>query len=762
VRRRVAPAAVAIVAIAGVAGIVLWLGGPSPEAAVPAAARAVFSIHGAVTGTSGRPLAGARVELFAIDETHMFTPLGHALARPDGGYALGFAPPAGDAGLLIVRASATDCASESRTIEVGEVGVGGGARGGGSAQDFRLAEQAASVVVHVEDPGGKPHATACVLLTFEPLAAASDALYAWRLTSHTSGAVTFDGLPVIAGTLHVFAEHDRARVFVEHAKPAGAVRTELTVRLAGGRTVPGRLVAAGAAGDFAGAEVVVREADGPWLARIATRSDGGFEVPGAPVDTPLVAEVTGDWILAGDVVARPWRVPRGDEAFTLTLDVVPGGSIDGVVLDAAGTPLRGASVTIAAPEAFAGGARRVVTDTAGRFVVKGLPIAPAWAVEARYPGRAPARRTPVAARTRGLELRVATGGALVGRVVDRAGRGVPDIEVYAHAMQHGQGGLGTALPEYLAIRTDADGRYRLGQLNPGHYRFEVRPGARMQWSATASTVTELDVIEGETHVPDVTVRRGASLRGTGAPPGGETLELGLLPADHGGAPHRVVVQPTPDGAFSVDALEAGTYRLAARSASRGYSEVVEVTLVENATTAAALRFAGTAQLDGRVQTPGGAPPHDARIDVYRGARYDRAPDDWTGNWAAAGDDGRFSIAGLSAGRWTIKITSGDAAPLIRTVELADGTTHEGFVVDSGAALDVALLSAASPVAGTVVMLEAKDRLGVRASAIADAAGHARFDRLPRGSYAVRAVARGMPGATIDIADRAPRRVELRM
>ena len=97
-RRPFAAGAAAAVAIAGVAGIVLWLGGPSPGAA-PAAARAAFSIHGAVTGASGRPLAGARVELFAIDEAHAFTPLGLALARPDGGYALGFAPPAGDAGL---------------------------------------------------------------------------------------------------------------------------------------------------------------------------------------------------------------------------------------------------------------------------------------------------------------------------------------------------------------------------------------------------------------------------------------------------------------------------------------------------------------------------------------------------------------------------------------------------------------------------------------------------------------------------------------
>src|ERR1700742_3992192 len=104
-------------------------------------------------------------------------------------------------------------------------------------------------------------------------------------------------------------------------------------------------------------------------------------------------------------------------------------------------------------------------------------------------------------------------------------------------MQRSARGLATGLPEYLAIRTDGDGRYRLGQLNPGHYRFEVRPTARVQWSSTASQV----------------------------------LELGLLPGAHGGVPHRVRVQPTARGEFAVDALEAGNYRLSARSASRGYS-----------------------------------------------------------------------------------------------------------------------------------------------------------------------------------------------
>lgn len=735
--------------LVAIAGGAIWLasrpgGDPSPRAA-----RSSPGIRGSVMTVAGRPLAGARVELFSIDEAHAFTPLGQAVAQPDGSYAMALALPPGDAGVVLLRASAAGCATESRAIEASA-----------APQDFRLSEQVASVRVLVEDPAGKPHPGADVLLTFEPIAAASDALYAWRLPSDASGAVTFEGLPIIAGALHVFAEHDHARVFVEHPKAAGAIRTDVTVQLASGRAVLGRLRSPGATSGFAGAEVVVHEADGPWCARIPTGADGRFQIAGAPIDVPLIAEVTGDWILAGDAAARPWRAPRGEAPYELTLDVVPGGSIDGVVVDTTGTPLGGASVTVAAPETFAGGARRVVTDDRGRFAVKGLSSTASWSVEARYPGRAPARRAPVAARTRDLELRVAAGGALVGRVVDRGGRGVPDIEVYAHAMSR-RGDLATGLAEYLAARTDADGRYRLGQLNPGRYRFEVRPTARMQWSATASTVSELDVGDGDTQVPDATVLRGASLRGRGAP-ADAALELAFLPSAKAGIPHRVRVQPTADGAFAVDALEEGTFQLTARSATRGYSAVAEISLVEGKTAEVALAFPGSATLDGRIQLAGGGAPSNARIDLYRGSRYERAPDDWTGNWAAAAEDGTFSVGGLSPGRWTIKITSDGTAPLTRTIDIAGGATHEAFTLDAGATLDVALASAKGAPADKVVMLEARDRLGVRAQAVTDAHGVAHFERLPRGSYEARAVVAGTPSAAVDIRDRSARRIELRV
>ena len=790
--------------IAGGALAVTWPRAPVGDAARPAP----FAMRGSVTTVSGLPLADARVELFAIDETHTFTQLGHAATLMDGSYVLAFAPPAGDAGVVMIRASAPGCASESRSVELAD-----------RAQDFRLADEEARVVVHVEDAAGAPRAGASVLLTFEPIAAASGALYAWRADADATGAATFGGLPVLAGTLHVVAEHAHARVFAAHDKPAGAIRTELTARLARGRAVHGQLVAAAASG-FPGAEVVLREVDGPWLARIPARADGSFDVPDAPIETPLVAEVTGDWVLAGDAPARPWRAPASASAagdatgaaiapggpasasdpavasgapgtapgpsarapgpatrapgpsapaasasadrFVLTLDVVPGGGIDGVVLDTTGAPLGGASVTLASQGGFAGGARRVVTDGAGRFAVRGLPGSSTWSVEARYPGRAPVRRAPVAARTRDLELRVATGGTLVGRVVDRAGRGVADVEVYAHAMVQ-RASVGTGLAEYLSARTGPDGGYRLGALNPGHYRFEVRPTARMQWSATASTVRELDVHEGETPVDDATVARGAALRARIAPtdaPADPTIELAFQRTAEGGIPHRLVVQPTPDGELAVDALEAGSYRVIARSAARGYSTSADVTLVDGATAQVALRFAGTARLEGTVSA-GGAPLASARIDVRRAGAFERAPDDFTGNWAAANPDGTFAIAGLSPGRWTVKITSESTAPVIRSVDLTDGTTRAAFTADAGAALDVTLRSTVRAIAGRVVLLEARDLPGFTVRTVADAEGHARFAHLPAGHYDVRAVVDGMPTASVELA-RGDRRVELRL
>ena len=60
------------------------------------------------------------------------------------------------------------------------------------------------------------------------------------------------------------------------------------------------------------------------------------------------------------------------------------------------------------------------------------------------------------------------------------------------------------------------------------------------------------------------------------------------------------------------------------------------------------------------------------------------------------------------------------------------------------------------------MLASVDPLGLRARTVADAGGGARFERLPRGRYQVRAVVTGMPSAVVDIGERPTARAEIRL
>lgn len=722
---------------------------PAPPPPAPEA----FVLRGTVTASGGAGIPGAKVELLAVDDAHAFTSLGEAAASPDAAFAIPFTPPAGAPGLLMARATAPGHASEGRVVEPGDGRV-----------DFRLSAERASVRVEVEAGAARPQPGAEVLLTFEPIAAPGGALYAWRAAADPGGVAVFEGLPILEGKIHVLAEHGGARAFREYAKPAGARGTAVTIRLDRGRAVRGRLLAK-ERGDLTAAEVTLRELEGPWLVRVRPDAAGAFELADVPAGTQLVAEVAGEWVLA-DGAAHPWQVPAGADPGELALRVVPGGAIAGIVVDAADRPIGAARVTVTPEREAAGGAHAVISDGAGRFAVSGLPLATSWIVEARHPDHARARATAVAPRTKELRLRLHAGGAIVGRIVDRQGRGVGDVEVYAHAMARAPDGA-TALPEHDATRTGPDGRYRLGRLNPGTYRLEVRPAARMQWSPVAGAVKELEVREGDNAQPDLRVLRGASLAGRiERGPGDaaeEAVEVALLPAAQRGIPHRVQVQPDAAGAFEVTGLEDGAFRVLARTAGRGWSTPVEVALVDGAAAEATFRFANDAQLDGRVAFADGTIPRGARVEVYREAGPARAAHDLSGNWSAVDPDGRFSVTGLAAGDHYLRIASDDAAPLVVPIRIGRGRERRSFVVERGATIEVALVSSkgAPAPADRIVMLEASSAHGHRAQGIADAAGLARFERVPAGEYRARAVVPGMP--TVTVAAARPRtRVELRV
>jgi Carboxypeptidase regulatory-like domain len=776
-KKRLAGAALTLVTVAAVflaRGVVQ----SATDSSGPRTSPSDFTLRGSVRSLEGQPIPGARVMLYAIDESHAFTALGEHAVAGDASFAAPVVSPAflGEGEhLFLVRASAPGYASESRTFEANGEGL---ERVGGELRlELRLAGHPASVAVSVEAAPELPSAGARVLLTFEPLAAPRGALYAWRARTDEAGAARFDDLPQLPGTLHVWAEDEHGRVFRKVAKPEGALTTEVKLAIERGLSARVQLVPT-EAGDLTGAELTLREADGPWRVRARPDAAGKIELRGVPAGIELIAEVSGSWILADGAPARPWRIERApvradvanlaasaptvDE---LSLRVSPGGAIWGVTVDEQGRPIRAATVTATPERQAAGVPRRVTTDQHGRFALSGLSLATAWTMEARHPEHAPARATAIDARTRDLRLQLSRGGALIGRVVDGKGRGVAGVEVYAHAMKHQAAGenrtAAEALPEYASILTDEEGRYRLGRVNPGTYRFEVRPTARMQWANVAAIVREHEVKPGDNALPDLTISRGAQLIGKVEPIAAaahvvETLEVAILPAGEEGVPHRVAVHPDHQGRFTVDELSPGSYRVQVRSKGRGWSEPAQVALREGDGAEAAFRFTATARLEGKIAFSDGAIPRNARIDLYRERGAERPAHDLSGNWAMVAEDGRFAVTGLAAGSYTARIGSDDAAPHLTTVELKGERTARTFTVERGADVQVALRAPdgdASKLAGKIVMLEPTSGSGVPMQAVSDASGVASFAKVPTGAYRARAVIAGMPSVSFHSRDR---------
>lgn len=742
----------------------------------------VLQLRGTVRSLDGQPIRGARVEVYVVDESHAFTPLGVHQVERDTSFTAPFSPQAlhgeGER-LLLVRASAPGHASESRTLTADVLAERADLR-----LELRLAADPASVEVTVEASPELPSANASVLLTFDPIAAPRDALYAWQARTDERGVARFEGLPQLPGTLHVWAEDERGRVFRKVAKEAGAITTEVRVAIERGRTARVQLVAT-SPGDLTAADVVLREAEGPWRARARPDATGALELVGVPMGVPLLAEVSGAWVLADGAPAKTWLIERDDAradpreaadpadlaavtapAPELTLRVSPGGILRGVAVDERGQPVAGAMVTATPDRDGAGVPRRVTTDGQGRFSLSGLSLATAWTMEARHPAYALARAPAIDARASDLRLELRSGGALFGRVVDGEGRGVAAVEVYAHAMKRQAAGdnrtAAEALPEYTSVRTDEEGRYRLGRVNPGLYRFEVRPPARMQWANVAAVVKEHEVKAGDNALPDITVARGASLRGLAeaearaevqAAAASGALEVAILPDGQQGVPHRVAVQPDAQGRFIVDDLEPGSFRVQVRSKRHGWSEPVRVTLREGDTADAAFRFAATSRLEGKVTLAGGGALKNARIDLYRERGADRPAHDLSGNWAKIADDGSYAVTGLSPGDYTVRISSDDAAPLLAAVKIAGERTTRAFSVERGDHVRIALRSSrpdanTGELAGKVVMLEPRDPGGVPMQAISDAEGIAVFEKVPSGAYRARAVMPGMPGVSL--------------
>ncbi len=286
----------------------------------------------------------------------------------------------------------------------------------------------------------------------------------------------------------------------------------------------------------------------PWPAEVRTDSEGEFQVVGVAAGEQRVAvRAEGFAVWRGTVHA----VELADVSVDVSLDLAP--RCAGTVTDADGNPLR--RVEVEAGEWGQPEHLRTFTDRDGRFTLEG---GSAGAVEVRAAhddhGKAAATLqlvhgetvewSPVLSRGVVLRGRVTAGGEPVASAIVEARPSDPGTRWWGHAY------------------TEPDGSFEVANC-PENGTLEITIRSRhletVQRSAVDPRAGPL-VVAGQRLVADAGIR-GVVLRPDGTP----AANVRVSPSKRGATGGRVDTTDADTGAFSMERLQPGTYRLVVRS-----------------------------------------------------------------------------------------------------------------------------------------------------------------------------------------------------
>jgi len=333
-----------------------------------------------------------------------------------------------------------------------------------------------------------------------------------------------------------------------------------------------------------GVAVAVEEADqnpmmtmgGPRLGATRTESDGvtgpdgWFTVPDLRRGQALGLALSRTGYLA---TREAGVTPPTVEPLQVTM--YPSSKIKGVVLDDRGAPIPGADITLQRSKTGGGGGaifkfisrENATSDDGGQFVFDGVEPGTV-SLSAKASGWQEAKRealeVPRGDDLTGVEMRLAPGAVIVGRVLTPDGRPAVGAEV----------GIVSDQPEMVRFSgtpTDGDGRFRLEGVAPGrasveasHERY-VRAVRDVDAKPGVNTV-ELQ-LEGGTEV------RGVVVDAAGAPVPGAWVHLSQRGSDWGF--HDAT--SGADGSFTLTGVSEGDYSATAGRA--GYAAAGDPTAV---------------------------------------------------------------------------------------------------------------------------------------------------------------------------------------
>ena len=509
-----------------------------------------------------------------------------------------------------------------------------------------------------------------------------------------------------------------------------------TVKLAPGSVVEGRVV--GPRGEpIDSAEIFALEGmagmspDPRWA--LAGRdpagvsaADGFFRVTdraaGEKVDLVARKEGYGTGRLSG--VTAPTVEP-------VTLTLAPASTVRGRVADDDGEPVSGAHVFLMVERAGSGFAFQSMAGTGdsgddGRFAIEGVePGTVRLTVSAS--GYLPLERSgvevPAGKDLEGLELVVRAGAAVVGTVF--APDGGPAVSAQVRVVSEEDRGNSIVFFDDGGV-TDGDGNYRLGGVPVGEHTIEATHADYDRG------VAGLTVRPGENRL-DLRLGGGRQVSGRvvaplGEPAGGANVFLSPQ-GRFWGSEHSATSDDA--GQFTIDGVPDGVYDVIATHPDFGDGRAASPVTIAGAPVAGVtVELSAGASVVGALRGLSLAELSRVRVSAYQEGQRWRD--------GSVSYDGRYRVAGLAPGEWTVSARVDGAGRQARgRVSIAAGSAEEALDLDfeGGLAVSGVVRHAGRAVDGAVVMLRGEG-VSSGGNARTDFTGRYRVENLRPGEYDV--------------------------
>ncbi len=416
--------------------------------------------------------------------------------------------------------------------------------------------------------------------------------------------------------------------------------------------------------------------DNRTVAKATTDDDGSYQLTGLaagqftilPLAKALVTGSSGASKQAGQSIT----VAEGETITKIDFALIRGGVITGRITDGDGRPVIGERVNVVVTDApdvagytsmFDG--PRNKTDDRGIYRVYGLSpgkykvsIGQAAAAgnvsimgmggsqytKTFYPGVAEEAKAAILEINEGTEVgnidivarKSGRGFSVSGRVVDAdSGQPIPTVFVVHSSLNEGTQQLGGM--NFSGSQTDANGKFRIENVQPGHYAAYML--ATGEGTTSYSDQTPFDVSDGDVSGVEIKVHRGATISGVAVVENNfdpavasllQTVSLVAFSNTKGGAPSFSRSQINSDGSFSFAGLAPGKVQfniIGLPTPPKGLTlvrmeldgieqrEGIEVTAGAKITGVRLVFAYGAGSIRGEVKTDGGTLPAGLTLQV---------------------------------------------------------------------------------------------------------------------------------------------------